>query len=65
MNIAKSVNIALAKQERKKPWLAGKMGLSVDTLYRRIAVNNPTSESIQQFADAFKMKPSEFVALGE
>ena len=65
MNIAKSVNIALATQERKKPWLAVKMGISIDTLYRRIAVNNPTSDSIQQFADAFGMKSSEFVALGE
>lgn len=65
MNIAKSVNVALAMHEKKKAWLADRMGISVDTLYRRISVNNPTSDSIQQFANAFEMKASEFVALGE
>ena len=65
MNIAKSVNVALAMAEKNKPWLAREMGISLETLYRRIAVNNPKAESIQQFADALKMKPSELIALGE
>ena len=65
MNISKSVNVALAKEGETKLWLSEQMGVSVETIYRRMAVNNPTSVSIQKFADVFNMKPSEFVALGE
>ena len=65
MNIGKSINKALAEDEKNTVWLANKLKRSTATisLYRR-SVHCQT-ETAQKLAKAFGMKTSEFIALGE
>ena len=69
MNIRKSIRIALDKKAPKgsseRVWLAAELGVTrqrVDGLIRQNRIN---SDMIKRLANAFGMKASAFIKLGE
>jgi hypothetical protein len=65
MHIGKSVKLALIHGDKDIKWLANQLERTEDTA-RHIRRNKKTSfENIEKLAKIFKMKVSEFIALGE
>ena len=65
MNLRKSIKVALAKADKDQKWLADTIGIApahVSVIIKRNSANTKTLESV---ADAFGMKVSELIALGE
>lgn len=65
MNIKKSFRIALAMKGATQADMAAVVGVTPATLSLILNRESIPSERIKQLADAFGMKVSEFVAMGE
>jgi plasmid maintenance system antidote protein VapI len=65
MNIGISIKVALAKRGINQKALAEKMGTTPAAISQLAAQESCTGATIKKLADAFGMKASEFVALGE
>lgn len=65
MNLGKSINVARAKHGLQVKELAERLGISPTSLSQLSAQKSCTGATLQKLADAFGMKVSEFVALGE
>lgn len=66
MNIKKSFEKAKEIRGYKSSYeVAGKMGVSPQSLHNTVNSKNPKAETFERFAKFFKMKPSKFIALGE
>lgn len=65
MDIKQSINIALAKQGEKAPWLADKLGITRQALNQAMNNGSASSKRIEEMAKVFNMPVSEFIALGE
>ena len=65
MNLRKSVMIALANREMKQKDLAAKLGLSQGSMSTLVNQKSCTGATLQKLADAFEMKVSDFIKLGE
>ena len=66
MHIGKSTRKAMFEQELKAAEVAERMGYGIDRVYqlRRTRIS-ASATSIEKLAEAFGMKVSEFIALGE
>lgn len=65
MDIAKSIRLALAHKNMSKTALAKALGCKLPSVTQLLARDCVKSDKIQQLADVFEMKVSEFVKLGE
>lgn len=65
MNIKKSFDKARAEAQLKTEQIAERMGIKRQTLSTMVARSDLKASTIQRMADAFGMKASEFIALGE
>lgn len=65
MNIKRSINIALAKEDKDKSWLLEQLGMKQPQLSALIKANKANTATINRIAVVFNMKLSEFIALGE
>lgn len=65
MNIGKSIKVALAQRDMKQNQLAERLGKSPRWINLLANSDGASTATIQMLADAFGMKASEFVALGE
>lgn len=65
MNIKMSVKVALARHDMTVKELAERMGVSRTRVYDIIKQPAPRITTIQKVADAFDMRVSGFIALGE
>ena len=65
MNLRKSVMIALAQRDMKQRDLAEKVGMSQGSMSQLLGQTSCTGATLVKLADAFGVKVSEFVALGE
>ncbi len=65
MNVKISVKVALARNDMTVRELAEKMGVSRARVYDIINQPSPLITTIENVANAFGMKVSEFIALGE
>lgn len=65
MNAGKSLKIALAKREMNQKQLAAKMKVSTAYICRLAAKEKIGMGTVTLLSEAFDMKVSEFVALGE
>jgi len=65
MKLERSLNIAMAIKDRDARWLSKKLRVSIAQVSAIKTSKNPTTDTLQRLADAFEMKPSEFLALSE
>lgn len=65
MNIGRSTKIALAISGQNNKWLADQIGVTTSQASRIKGQKGVSSPTLVILADVFKMKVSEFVALGE
>lgn len=65
MNLRKSVNIALANNDMTKKELAAKMGISRTRLYSILGQKRMNPDTMEMLANAFEMKVSALIELGE
>lgn len=65
MNFRKSLKLALAQRDMKQKELAEKLGMLETSLSQLASQTSCTGATLQKIADAFDMKVSEFVSLGE
>lgn len=65
MNIRKSINMALAKLDKKDIWLADAAGMKKQQLAGIKTSNKANIATITRLAAALNMKASELIALGE
>lgn len=65
MNVGKSIRVALAKKGMTHKQLAEQLGMRQTSLSQLAAQTSCTGATIEKLANAFEMKASEFVALGE
>jgi transcriptional regulator with XRE-family HTH domain len=65
MDIGKSIRIALAQRGKKAVWLAGELGITKQAVSQLMTKRSATGATIKKLADAFNLKASEFIALGE
>lgn len=65
MNIKMSVKVALARRDMTVKELAERMGVSRTRVYDIIKQPAPLITTVEKVADAFDMRVSEFIALGE
>lgn len=65
MNLRKSIKMCLAEKGMAQKDLAEKLGMSQTSMSQLAAQKSCTGATLQKLADAFDMKVSEFVALGE
>ncbi len=65
MNFRKSLKLALAQRDMTQRALALKLGMRETSMSQLAAQKSCTGATLQKLADAFGMKVSEFVALGE
>lgn len=65
VNLRKSIKVALAQRGISQKALAKQLGMSETGLSQLAAQTSCTGATLQKLADAFDMKVSEFVALGE
>jgi len=65
MNIGRSISIALAQRDRDNVWLAKQMKVTRQRISELRKAKHTRSDVIARLARSFKLKPSEFVALGE
>lgn len=65
MNFRRSLKLALAQRDMTQKALAEKLGMRETSMSQLAAQTSCTGATLQKIADAFGMKVSEFVALGE
>lgn len=65
MNLRKSVMIAMAQRDMKQKDLADQIGMSQGSMSQLLGQTSCTSATLQKLANAFDMKVSDFVKLGE
>lgn len=65
MNVGKSIKVALAKREMNQADLAEKMKASRPYISQLAGREHAGMGTVVLLADAFDMKVSEFIALGE
>ncbi len=65
MNVKKAINQALLDHEQTQAWLSEQTGVQSQTITRMKRVNNASIEAMEKLADAFDMKLSDFIKLGE
>lgn len=65
MNLRKSIKTALAQRDMSQKALATKLGMLETSLSQLAAQKSCTGATLQKLADAFGLKVSEFIALGE
>lgn len=65
MNLRKSIKVALAQRDMEQKALAEQLGMSQSSMSQLAAQESCTGATLRKLADAFGMKVSEFVALGE
>jgi ribosome-binding protein aMBF1 (putative translation factor) len=65
MNIGFSIKSALMKSGNSREWLAGEMKVSITRINKLALSEAATTDVVKRLADAFEMKASEFIALGE
>lgn len=65
MNLRKSIKTALAQRDMSQKALAEKLGMRETSISQLAAQTSCTGATLQKLAEAFEMKVSEFVALGE
>lgn len=66
MNIAKSIRVAQAKHDMTRQALAERTGIHETNISKMVnGKHGISSKQVELFAQAFGMKVSEFVALGE
>jgi DNA-binding Xre family transcriptional regulator len=65
MDIAKSIRVAMAKQNMPQHELAARLGITSQSISGFKARPDIHASTIRKLADAFGMKASAFVALGE
>lgn len=66
MNIPKSIRVALAKQDMTRQQLAERTGVHETNISKMVnGKYGISADQVESFAQAFDMKVSEFVALGE
>lgn len=65
MNIGKSVQIALINKGWQKKDLAEKLGVTRSTVSNLVKCTACNGKALDSLCEAFEMKASEFIALGE
>jgi len=65
MNVGKSIKIALAKRDINQTQLAGKLGFTQVWVNRLANSRTASMTTVETLAQAFNMRVSEFIALGE
>lgn len=65
MNIKKSINVACAQRGWSKKQLAEKMQVTRQRISNIGQQKSPRHETVEKLANAFGLKASEFIALGE
>lgn len=65
MNFRRSLKLALAQRDMTQKALAEKLGMRETSLSQLAAQTSCTGATLQKISDAFDMKVSDFVALGE
>lgn len=65
MNFRRSLKLALAQRGMTQKALAEKLGMRESSMSQLAAQTSCTGATLQKIADAFDMKVSEFIALGE
>ena len=65
MNVRKSVMILLAQRDMKQKDLADQLGMSQGSMSQLLSQTSCTGATLQKLADAFDMKVSDFIKLGE
>ena len=65
MNISKSIRLALAEKHMNQADLAVKLGCKSPNVSIICSTGRTRTETLKRIADAFEMKVSSFIALGE
>lgn len=65
MNFRKSLKLALIQNDMTQKALAAQLGIRETSMSQLAAQSSCTGATLQKIADAFGMKVSEFIALGE
>lgn len=65
MNFRRSLKLALAQRDMTQKALAKKLGIRETSMSQLAAQTSCTGATLQKISEAFDMKVSEFVALGE
>lgn len=65
MNFRKSLKLALIQNDMTQKALAAQLGMRETSMSQLAAQSSCTGATLQKIADAFGMKVSEFIALGE
>jgi DNA-binding Xre family transcriptional regulator len=65
MNFRKSLKLALIQRDMTQKALAAQLGMRETSMSQLASQSSCTGATLQKIADAFGMKVSEFVALGE
>lgn len=65
MNFRRSLKLALAQRDMTQKALAEKLKMRETSMSQLAAQTSCTGATLQKIAEAFDMKVSEFVALGE
>jgi DNA-binding Xre family transcriptional regulator len=65
MNFRRSLKLALAQRDMTQKALAKQLGMRETSMSQLAAQTSCTGATLQKIAEAFDMKVSEFVALGE
>jgi len=65
MNLRKSIKKCLLDKEMSQKDLAIKLGMSETSMSQLAAQTSCTGATLQKLAEAFDMKVSEFIAIGE
>jgi plasmid maintenance system antidote protein VapI len=65
MNVGRSINIAMAKKDMRRPDLAKILGTTPQNIKNLIDRDNTSTETLRKLAAIFGMSVSEFIRLGE
>ena len=65
MNVCKSIDVALAIKGETNLWLAKQIGILDTSLSSLKHFNSTTTARLEKLANAFDMKVSTFISLGE
>lgn len=65
MNFRRSLKLALAQRDMTQKALAEKLKMRETSMSQLAAQTSCTGATLQKIAEAFDMKVSEFIALGE
>jgi len=65
MNVGRSINIAMAKKDMRRPDLAKILGTTPQNIKNLIDRENNSTETLRKLAAIFVMTVSEFIRLGE